>query len=649
MMETVVNGGGGGAAGLDKQQHHRMYSPHLKKVLKTYQLTAQRSLKGPAGVSGETAKEACKAAAATAAEDQEPPAAPAAPKQQHPPVFYTQDRARNSELQETVLRGANISCFNVGGELRLCLPQVFNYVLNGFQPPDIYQQCDELHIHCNRCSPEQLDVLKGCKKLPETAVSCGLITQTDAERLCGALLNSANARSALPCKPSAALRVYHECFGKCHGLLTPSLFAHDESECVECCECQRMYSPQDFVTHVHSDLENSTCHWGFDSAKWRAYLLLDEDQDNFKERKDVLVQLKQRRVVKYDKPHKRKQVCLPPRYYPNEVKSAPTSPVTQSEFEDQIKAETPPPHGPLVNGKRQRLHYDGYLLPPEPQTLYTSGPPPYSFHDPFHYAWLQHDWAARMAITYRNWSIPPTKEAIKGLQVRDPMTLSFLSHAPPILMNPNRVVPFSESDRFESQPNVALAPLSQSLQRSSAQVRKEVSASLGKEPKQEPVQRPSSTTAPVHLYNPEIELSTDTEDSNSANGVEDETPELLSRLVRCVQETEGDTRRQGEAALNTLSASLIATREAHKALATEFQLMKDRVEQLEARLCEERAQHDKEIAAMSLDRLRTAREHHVVVQHPHILQNGSPQRTSPATSVITSSSAIVKKEPLNVD
>jgi len=124
-------------------------------------------------------------------------------------------------------------------------------------------------------------------------------------------------------------------------------------------------------------------------------------------------------------------------------------------------------------------------------------------------------------------------------------------------------------------------------------VKKEVSASLGKEPKQEVVQRPSSTTAPVHTYNPEIELSTDTEDSNSANGAEDETSELLSSLARCVGEAQGDARRQGETALHTLSANLIASRDAQKALAGEVQLLREKLEELECRLSEERAQHEK--------------------------------------------------------
>lgn len=126
-------------------------------------------------------------------------------------------------------------------------------------------------------------------------------------------------------------------------------------------------------------------------------------------------------------------------------------------------------------------------------------------------------------------------------------------------------------------------------------MKKEASASLGKEPKQEVVQRPSSTTAPGHTYNPEIELSTDTdtEDSNSANGVEDETQELLGSLARCVGAAAGDTRQQGEAALQHLGANLIASREAQKALAGEVQLLKEKLDELECRLSEERAQHEK--------------------------------------------------------
>ena len=127
-------------------------------------------------------------------------------------------------------------------------------------------------------------------------------------------------------------------------------------------------------------------------------------------------------------------------------------------------------------------------------------------------------------------------------------------------------------------------------------MKKEASASLGKEPKQEVVQRPSSTTAPGQTYNPEIELSTDTdtEDSNSGNGVvEDETQQQLSCLARCVGAAQGDARQQGEAALQHIGANLIASREQRKALIGEVQMWKEKFDELECRLSEERAQHEK--------------------------------------------------------
>merc|ERR1719374_204028 len=42
---------------------------------------------------------------------------------------------------------------------------------------------------------------------------------------------------------------------------------------------------------------------------------------------------------------------------------------------------------------------------------------------------------------------------------------AYLSAGPPVLLNPERVVPFSEQSRYERhfQPNVALAPLSHQL------------------------------------------------------------------------------------------------------------------------------------------------------------------------------------------
>ena len=62
-------------------------------------------------------------------------------------------------------------------------------MLRDYTLADINNVCDELHIYCSRCSPDQLEVLKVTGVLPVSAPSCGLITKTDAERLCNALLH----------------------------------------------------------------------------------------------------------------------------------------------------------------------------------------------------------------------------------------------------------------------------------------------------------------------------------------------------------------------------------------------------------------------------------------------------------------------------
>ena len=52
---------------------------------------------------------------------------------QHPqtPLFFPKDSSP-SVKSETVLEGETIACFVVGGEKRLCLPQIFNTVLRDF-------------------------------------------------------------------------------------------------------------------------------------------------------------------------------------------------------------------------------------------------------------------------------------------------------------------------------------------------------------------------------------------------------------------------------------------------------------------------------------------------------------------------------------
>jgi hypothetical protein len=298
------------------------YNPHLLRVLKSYQTAAMQSLNGPSShlsAWADPAKMNCadleqyrkalsnllKKPSVDKTEVYDPLFAPPPfPIQQIPGLFLPLDPSR-SEKSETVLEGHTIACFMVGGERRLCLPQILNTVLREFSLQQINLVCDELHIFCSRCNPEQLETLKVAGILPLSAPSCGLITKTDAERLCNALLHKNPEKSREPPTPNCFL-VYHECFGKCKGLFNPDLYIDPYSKCVECMDCHGMFSPQKFVCHSHKALENRTCHWGFDSANWRAYLLLAKEQSHIDALQRTLDDIKAR--FDFTSRFKRKQV-----------------------------------------------------------------------------------------------------------------------------------------------------------------------------------------------------------------------------------------------------------------------------------------------------------------------------------------------------
>ncbi|KAJ8674973.1 hypothetical protein QAD02_010759 [Eretmocerus hayati] len=232
------------------------------------------------------------------------------------PILTAPDQSC-SERCETVLENEKISCFVVGGERRLCLPQILNTVLQDFSLHQINQVCDELQIYCSRCTPNQLEELKLSGILPPNAPSCGLITQTDAERLVSALLS--RTESFMPplihdkddvddkrllvdkkdfMKESVSrFKVYHECFGKCKGVFDADRFISEDSPCIECLECGCRLSPQRFVRHAHRSLENRTCHWGFDSTNWRSYLLLYKDQHDYEKLQEFFKSLKKKTLL----------------------------------------------------------------------------------------------------------------------------------------------------------------------------------------------------------------------------------------------------------------------------------------------------------------------------------------------------------------
>ncbi|RVE62068.1 hypothetical protein OJAV_G00177050 [Oryzias javanicus] len=222
-------------------------SPGLKHTLAQFTLSSQSSLGGPAAFSARTGHEHSPAGL---------PPLPSPPVLGGGPLLVPCDSS--TELTHSLLEGESISCF-----------------------VQINTVCDELYVYCSRCDAEQLHILKVLGILPFNAPSCGLITLTDAQRLCNALLRPG---AVLPPDPSGKLavlkesesgfQVEHQCLGKCQGLFAPQFYSQPEAPCIQCVECQLLFSPPKFVMHSHKSPDKRTCHWGFDSAKWPCYLQL---------------------------------------------------------------------------------------------------------------------------------------------------------------------------------------------------------------------------------------------------------------------------------------------------------------------------------------------------------------------------------------
>ena len=225
-----------------------------------------------------------------------------------PVPFLVAIEPNQPDHSETNLEGQLISSFHIGGERRLCLPQILNTLLKPFTMDEVHLACSDLNIYFSRCNTEQLKVLKMYGVLPENAPSCGLITKTDASRLCHKLLYSCPDKVPSVSPSPNSFYVYHECFGKCKGLIIPELYIHPNAKCIRCSDCEGFFSPPTFVCHSHKSLENRTCHWGFDSSNWRSYLLLAKHQSYMIDLEQSLDDIKSR----FDpvNPYKRKEVSF---------------------------------------------------------------------------------------------------------------------------------------------------------------------------------------------------------------------------------------------------------------------------------------------------------------------------------------------------
>lgn len=183
------------------------------------------------------------------------------------------------KLRPTMLDGHAVSGFSVGGEKRICFTELVQSVLKDVNVQDIFKKRDSLLIFTSKCSQKQLDELKYHGVLPWTTTSSNLITKSDAYRLCGAL-QGFNAVKADPAKRSpVSFEVYHECFGGCIGIFDPELYVEVNSPCIKCTECNGLFTTRKFVSHNHASFDEvHTCHWGFDSARWRFYIILVEQK-----------------------------------------------------------------------------------------------------------------------------------------------------------------------------------------------------------------------------------------------------------------------------------------------------------------------------------------------------------------------------------
>uniref|UniRef100_A0A8C8VQ99 SKI like proto-oncogene n=1 Tax=Pelusios castaneus TaxID=367368 RepID=A0A8C8VQ99_9SAUR len=279
-------------------------NPGLKHTLAQFHLSSQRSLGGPAAFSARYSQESMS-----------PTVFVPLPSPQILPSPLLIPSDSSTELTQTVLEGESISCFKVGGEKRLCLPQVLNSVLRDFSLQQINTVCDELYIYCSRCTSDQLHILKVLGILPFNAPSCGLITLTDAQRLCNALLRPRTFPqngTLLPAKNTltqlkemgSAFEVEHECLGKCQGLFAPHFYLQPDAPCIQCLECYGMFSPQTFVMHSHRSPDKRTCHWGFESAKWHYYLHINQKYlgtSEERELKRLLEEMKEKFSMKNQK------------------------------------------------------------------------------------------------------------------------------------------------------------------------------------------------------------------------------------------------------------------------------------------------------------------------------------------------------------
>eukprot|EP00794_Sanderia_malayensis_P015146 gene15146-16703_t len=237
----------------------------LDLILKKYNQASRDSIRGPVATKSDL--KAFRIGAANSRKEQKD--------------YRYKKEPDSNKLRDTILDGNTVGCFSYGGEKRLCFTELVQNVLKDYNVHEIFSRRDELLIFCSKCTPQQLDSLKLAGILPWTSTSSNLISKSDAYRLWGSLYGSRAPKvdPKIRMRNTLNFEVYHECFGGCVGLFEPELYTEPTSQCIRCTECNGLFSTKKFVSHNHTSFDEvHTCHWGFESSRWRAYLMLVEQK-----------------------------------------------------------------------------------------------------------------------------------------------------------------------------------------------------------------------------------------------------------------------------------------------------------------------------------------------------------------------------------
>lgn len=195
------------------------------------------------------------------------------------PFIFEADSG-SSTLKSTHLANHLISCFVVGGEIRLCAPQVYSVILNDVSEENLAHWIREYQIVDQTASQDQFMSLKSNHAIPGASITCGLMTKTNAERLVGALIDPVNYRR-LPKEKRMKVEpilIQHDCFGGCEARLFTALYP---GPCVECIHCNCLMTTESFCRHSHNKKEHDPiCHWGFDAVNWRNYVRVHDLVDS---------------------------------------------------------------------------------------------------------------------------------------------------------------------------------------------------------------------------------------------------------------------------------------------------------------------------------------------------------------------------------